>query len=327
MGCTLVVAGGVSRRVGQNGVLIGRERDCDLVTLDPRVSRRHALVRLTPDGAEVVPLGRGPIEINSKARERVHPLADGDRLAIPGLMLTIELRTRRVEQDHDATARFRLERVRGGTFGIVHSPFVLGGGQSDDLIMKSWPENALRLHVAQRNLFIEVVHGKASRNGVELAAGALEPLAIDDELVYRKETLVVRAASPDDATTAVVVGDDLPVCVAIDMLPRGGRVAFSVADGTRSVYLADRKLDLLIALLRPPPPFRAGDIIPDEVLRTIVWPRDSSVTRPEINTLISRCRRVLVEAGLAGPRLLVRASGGGGTRLAIAPDAKVVVTS
>jgi hypothetical protein len=51
------------------------------------------------------------------------------------------------------------------------------------------------------------------------------------------------------------------------------------------------------------------------------------VTRPEINTLISRCRRDLVEAGLAGPRLLERTPGGGATRIRLAPDAEVVVRS
>jgi hypothetical protein len=59
--CVVVVRDGPSRRVGAGGLLIGRQGDCDIVTNDPSVSRRHALVRLTSDGAEVVPLGRAPI--------------------------------------------------------------------------------------------------------------------------------------------------------------------------------------------------------------------------------------------------------------------------
>jgi hypothetical protein len=109
------------------------------------------------------------------------------------------------------------------------------------------------------------------------------------------------------------------------MLPRGGRVVFDLRDGQRAVYLADRGLDFITALLRPPEGYHAGDFVPDEVVRPIVWPRDPSVSRPEINMLISRCRRALVEAGLAGPRLLVRAPGGGATKLALAPGAEVVV--
>lgn len=321
----LVVVNGPSRRVGAKGVLIGRQRDCDIVSLDPRISRRHALVRLTLEGAEIVPLGRGAIEINGKPRERAHALADGDVLDLPGLQLSVELHAQRV--DSDASATFRLERVRGGSFGIVHSPFLLGGGASDDLIIKRWPETALRFHIAQRELFVEVMHGKATRNGAEIETGTLEPLAIGDTLVYRKEAFVVRHAGGHDATTAAGGLEDLPTRVVIEMLPRGGRVVFSVGDGVRGVYFADRGLDLMIALLRPPEPYRAGEVIPDEVVRTIVWPRNPEVTRPEINTLISRCRRALIEAGLAGPRLLLRVSGGGGTQVALSPGAEVIVES
>jgi hypothetical protein len=53
--------------------------------------------------------------------------------------------------------------------------------------------------------------------------------------------------------------------------------------------------------------------------------RKARVARPEINMLISRCRRDLVEAGIAGPHLIERAPGGGGTRLALAPDAEIVM--
>jgi hypothetical protein len=128
-----------------------------------------------------------------------------------------------------------------------------------------------------------------------------------------------------DATTAVASLGDLPTKVVIEMLPRGGRVVFSVDGGERAVYLADRGLDFVTALLRPPAGYAAGDFIPDDVVRVIVWPRDHTVSRPEINMLISRCRRAFVDAGLAGPRLLVRAPGGGGTKLALAPGAEVVV--
>ena len=43
--------------------------------------------------------------------------------------------------------------------------------------------------------------------------------------------------------------------------------------------------------------------------------------------LISRCRKDLVDVGLAGPRLLERAPGGGGTRIALAPNAVVETRS
>ncbi|HEY5946468.1 MAG TPA: hypothetical protein VIV40_13290, partial [Kofleriaceae bacterium] len=168
--------------------------------------------------------------------------------------------------------------------------------------------------------------GKVTRNGSELEVGVMEPLGVGDQITFRKETFVVRQA-PRDATTAVASLNDLPSQVSIEMLPRGGRVVLSMADGERAVFLADKRLDLVIALLRPPSGYEPGDFIPDDVVRPIVWPRNPGVTRPEINVLISRCRRDLIEAGLAGTRLIERSPGGGGTRFALAPGAVVVVES
>jgi len=322
--CVINVPNGPSRRVGPNGLLIGRKQDCDLVSDDPSVSRRHVLVRLTAEGAELVPLGRGPVELNGKKLDKPTVLADGDKLGVPGLVLEVHIDAQR--PDAKASASWRLERERGGSFGLVHSPFVIGGGDGDDLIVKRWPEHALRCHVAQGELYLEPTVEKVTRNGNELEVGAMEPLLVGDVISFRKETFVVRQA-PRDATTAVASINDVPTHVAIEMLPRGGRVVLQTAEGERAVFLADKRLELVIALLRPPSGFQPGDFIPDEVVGSIVWPRNSGVTRTEINVLIGRCRRDLVEAGLAGARLLQRSPGGGGTRFALAPGAVVVVES
>lgn len=320
--CVVIVPNGPSRRVGPSGLLIGRKQDCDIVCADPSASRRHALVRLTADGAEVVPLGRGPVEVNGKRCEKPVALGDGDQLGVPGLVLQVQVEAQR--PDKAASASWRLERAAGGTFGIVHSPFVIGGGDSDDLIVKRWPEQALRFHLAQGELYVEAGVGKVLRNGTEIEQGAMESVVVGDEVSFRKETFSVRQAVRD-ATTAVAGFGELPTRVTIEMLPRGGRVVFATADGDRAVFLADRRLDLLMALLRPPAGYIAGEFIPDDVVGAVVWPRNPGVTRTEINVLISRCRRDLVEAGLAGPRLLERAPGGGGTRVALAPGAVVTV--
>jgi hypothetical protein len=322
--CVINVPNGPSRRVGPNGLLIGRKQDCDLVSDDPSVSRRHALVRLTSDGAELVPLGRGVVELNGKRLDKPAALADGDELGVPGLVLEVHIDAQR--PDAKASASWRLERERGGSFGLVHSPFVIGGDDADDLIIKRWPPHAIRCHVAQGELYVEATASKVTRNGSELEVGSMEQMIVGDTIAFRKETFIVRQ-TPRDATTAVAGINDLPSQVSIEMLPRGGRVVLQTAEGERAVFLADKRLDLIIALLRPPSGFAPGDFIPDDVVRPIVWPRNPGVTRPEINVLISRCRRDLVEAGLAGARLLQRSPGGGGTRFALAPGAVVVVES
>lgn len=324
MRCLLVVPNGPSRRVGPNGLLIGRQQDCDIVATDPSVSRRHALIRLTADGAEAVPLGRSALELNGKKHDRAVDLHDGDELVLPGLQLEIELKAQR--PDATAPAAFRIERARGGSFGVVHSPFSIGGDETDDLIIKRWPAHALRLHLAQGELFVELVAGKATRNAAAIEPGVLEPVAIGDAIQYKVETFTVVAGNHRDVTTMVAALEPLPHRVVVEILPRGGRVTFSIAQGERTVFLADRRLDFLVSLLRPPAGNRPGDFISDDIVRSIVWPRNEAITRPEINMLISRCRRDLIQAGLSGPRLLERAPGGGGTRLALAPDAEIVFT-
>lgn len=321
--CALVLDDGTSRRVGIGGLSIGRARDCDLVLRDPSISRRHALVRVTSEGAEIVPLGRAPIEVNGKPTTAAQLLADGDTLRMPDLAARVEISLAAPSTERGG---FVLERADGASFGIAHSPFVIGSGPTDDLVIKRWPANALALHVAQSELFVEVREGSAARNGEPLELGALEPLEVGDRLAYDGETFTIAHASRV-ATTVVGASGELPTRVAIEMLPRGGRIAFTIGGRERAVYLADRRFDLMVALLRPPSGYQAGELVPDDTVRTIVWPRKPGVSRQEINMLISRCRRDLLDAGIAGPRLVERAPGGGATRFRLAPGAEVVVES
>jgi hypothetical protein len=319
--CTLAIDGGPSRRVGPSGLLIGRQDDCDVVALDPSVSRRHALVRLTAQGAELVPLGRTPIAVNGAPQTKPRELADGDAIELPGLRMTVAIHAHRPAAA--GAAAFRLERAGGGSFGVVHSPFVLGGDARDDLIVAGWPAHALALHLAQRELFLEVTDGTAYRNGEAITAGALEPLAGGDRLAYGDETFVVAHAPLGNATTAIGTPAGLPTAVHIELLPRGGRVVFAIGGGEHTVFLHDRRLDLLTALVRPPGAYRPGDYIPDDVVGAVVWPRNAGASRTDINVLIRRCRGDLVAAGLAGPRLIERSPAGGATRLALATGARV----
>jgi hypothetical protein len=338
--CVVVVPGGPSRRVGPNGILIGRQGDCDIVAADPQVSRRHALIRLTSEGAEVVPLGRHPLDLNGTESSLPVALAHGDVLRLPGLELRIDIAIPKPERD--APAGFVLERAiakekappagsaldpGGGGFRISHTPFTLGGGDTDDLIVKGWPVSAIVFHLAQGELFVEPRADTAERSGQTLAPETLEPLVVGDTLAYRGEAFTIALAPGRVATTAVGSKTELPTRVEIEMLPRGGRVIFTVGAREHAVYLADRRFDLLVALLRPPAGYIAGAFIPDDTVRAIVWPRKPEVSRQEINMLISRCRRDLVDVGLAGPRLLERAPGGGGTRIALADGAVVGLRS
>jgi hypothetical protein len=304
--CIVSVADGASRRVGPSGLLVGRQPDCDIVATDPSVSRRHALVHLTADGVELVPLGKAPVELNGRQITEETLLADRDEIRVPGLVLRVEIELPPI--DTRARPQFVLERG-GATFGITHSPFVVGGGDGDDLIVKHWKPGAFRLHVAQDQLYVEL-------------DGALEPLAVGDHFTYEGERFAIRSTDARVPTTAVGGGGDLPTHVTIEMLPRGGRLVFAIGGREHAVYMPDRRFDLMVALLRG-----QGEVVTDDAVRATVWPRRPEVSRQEINMLISRCRRDLVDAGLAGPRLIERAPGGGGTRVQLAAGARVEILS
>jgi len=316
--CTLVTPDGISRRVGPQGLLIGREDTCDLVVSDPAISRRHALVRASVDGVELVPLGRLPVTHNGAPCERAQLLADGDRIAIGPLEVTV-----RVELPRPGATGSGFRLVRGrSSFGISHTPFVVGGGDTDDLILDGWPAGALRFHVAQGELFVEPA-GDATKNGTPIEAETLEAVGVGDIVGCAGGTFEVAKGEGPAQTTIVGDANALPTRVSIEMLPRGGRVVFTLPTGDRAVYLADRRLDLIAALVKPPAGYAPGDFIPDEVLRPIVWPRNPNVIRSEINVHITRCRKDLLAAGLAGPRLLQRSPTGGATRLALAPGCTI----
>lgn len=317
--CTLVTPDGVSRRVGPQGLLIGRDDTCDVVIADPAISRRHALIRASADGVELVPLGRVPVVHNGSPCERASLLADGDRIEVGGLELVVRVELRRPGAGGSG---FRLVRGRT-TFGISHTPFVVGGGDTDDLIIDGWPPGALRFHLAQRELFVEPTIAAATKNGAALEAETLEAAEVGDVLGCAGSVLEVAKGEGPAQTTITAEAQALPSRVSIEMLPRGGRVVFSLSSGDHAVYLADRRLDLIAALVKPPAGYVAGDFIPDEVLRPIVWPRNPNVIRSEINVHITRCRKDLLAAGLAGPRLLQRSPTGGATRLALAPGCTI----
>lgn len=318
--CALLTPDGASVRVGSQGLLIGREHGCDILITDPAISRRHALIRVGAEGAELVPLGRVPPLLNGDPCNKIHPLAHGDRLQLADQTFVVEL-----EVPKAGTSGSGYCLVRGASsFAISHTPFQVGGAPTDDLTIGGWPAGALRFHVAQNELFVEIVEGTATLGGEPIEVGTLEAVDVGDALGYLDEKLGIAKTSDRAHTTVAMSIAALPSKVTVELLPRGGRVVFALPDGDHTVYLADRRLDLVMALLKPPSEYAPGDFIPDDVLRPLVWPRNPNVIRSEINVHITRVRRDLLAAGLPGPRLLQRSPGGGGTRLALAAGCEVV---
>ena len=321
--CWLQDDQGTRIRLSSAGVLIGREGDCDLVLTDPRASRRHALVRVALDGPEVLPMGRNPTEVNGQLISSTTALKDGDRLSFPGLEFSVGMETE-TSGSTDHTVAWILEREKGGRYGIAHSPYAIGGGADDDLVLEGLPPHALRFLVAQNALFVELgASGTVNEN--PCPAGHLEGLAEDNQITVEGERFTVMVIKTSSEKETFVPQATTPRAVRLQFLPRGGRLFLIFEQNDVSTYLADRRCDLVAGLLHPHKDYQPGSFIPDEILIPRIWPRQPKRGRGDVNTLVYRVRQDLVRSGLNGVMLIERAPGGGATRFVLGPGTKIEI--
>jgi len=319
----LELADGTALRIGAAGLVLGRHRSCDVQLADPSASRRHALLRATLDGVELIVLGRQPVLLGERSCAAIHEVHDGERLRVPGLDGKV-----RVERYQQVVRADYGVRRRGDRFLIRSSPFVVGGGAAAQAVIAGWPEEALRFSIAQGALYVELLGADGLHNGAPLPRETPAALGVGDELGYLGEVLAIEEAEAGDASTWGAGRELLATEVVLYPLPRGGRVVLTFADGERSVYLPGRRFQLISALVAPPPPHAAGEYIPDGDLVPLVWDDTEEVGgRQDLNVLLTRCRQDLVAAGIAATSLLERARGGRATRVRLAPGARVRVES
>jgi hypothetical protein len=314
---------GLAVRIGAEGLLLGRHTACDIQLEAESASRRHALLRPTSDGVELVVLGKRPVQVTRGETETacasVHALHDGDGLVLPGFACRV-----RIETTADSVrSAFRLRRGRE-RFPIHTTPFVVGGGSAAHLAIDGWREHTLTFRVAQGLLYVEAAAAGATQNGTELAVETPHLLALGDEIGCRGEMLIVERAGDGDASTILGNPDALPTSADLMPLPRGGRIKLAFPDGDRTLYLPGRRYKMLAALLAPPAPHKVGDFIPDLDIVALVWDDNDEVGgRQDINVVLARCRRDLVSAGIAATAAIDRAPGGRATRFRLAPPALV----
>jgi hypothetical protein len=310
---------GMSLRIGPAGLLVGRHRSCDLQLADEAASRRHALLRVSLDGVELVVLGRQPVHVNDRACTAVETLRDGDRLRFS----SFECRVRSERSEEPVRVAFCLRHDRE-RLQIHATPYVVGASPNANVVISGWPDEALRFRIAQGVLHIEATGADARIGDAPLEPGIPIVLALGDAVTFRGETFTIELADPGDASTVLTGTTPYPTRVVVEPLPRGGRLTFTFPDGDRAVYLPSRRFQLVSALLQPPSPRVAGEFIPDHVIVPIVWNDDDEVGgRQDINVLLTRCRQDLVAAGIAATSLLERAPGGRATRIVLAPNAQV----
>lgn len=300
-------------------VLIGRSLDCDVVIADDRVSRHHALVRVTEDAAEVVPLGTHLLTLNGEKVDVPKLLRDGDTIDVAGHAFT--LRSEAIA-DFTPPDPWFIERDPGVLVAVGAERFTVGSGGDDRLVIPGWEAAAVALEVVGDRLTLEV-----NADGVHVD-GPTQP---GDIVTLRSGSTVAakgvsfRALSlPSDPSkpTTRPMFDELPTAVTLTFLPRGGNLSVTVGTRTRRVYLADKRCDLVASLLRPIGPYAVGEVIPDAALSARLWGA-SRGGRTDINTLVWRVRKDLAAAGMEDVPLLERCRGG--VRLRVAEGARVSV--
>lgn len=303
---------------------MGRSARCDFVLRDPRGSRSQAIVYVDGDRPKLLVLGKGRTTVNGVPTERETALAEGDRIAVPGMELQVESAPAAIDRDNEGWV---LDRPGGGLVGLSHAPFTIGGHASDDLQVEGWSDHALTLHLAQGRLLL-TAHAALDVDGVPVGRGGLVALSPGSRVTYAGQTLRVIAGGDFGNGSTVLTGAGTdpahPDRVELEFLPRGGRLRVNVASKQYGVFLPGQRCDLMALLLQPPEPHRPGDILEDDLVISRVWPTQSR-TRLDLNTLIYRLRRDLVRAGIDATTFVVRAAGGGGTRLGLAKDVDIRV--
>ncbi len=296
-------------RVPAGGLLLGRGERCEVLSGDVRAHRRHAFVLPHPDGVEVTPLGTNPTHVDGETIRGPTLAAAGGTLAIPGCRFSVV-----ATAGERGGSAWCLEGEGGQVFGMTQSPFTVGGGARDDLSVPAWPPGLLSLHEAQGALFV-VATGEALCDGEPLAIDDMRPVGPGCRLSASGVEFQVTMATGADVKTAVADDADLPSRIEVEYLPRGARARFAFGSEVVTVWLSEMRADLITGLLRPPPGVSDSAFISDEYLINRIWPRQPEKNNLDLNTLISRVRKALVESGVDGSRLLERSPGGGGTRL------------
>jgi hypothetical protein len=311
-------------RVGFGGVVLGREERCEIISRDPGASRRHALVAPTSGGLELMHTGLNPTCHNDTPVDGVIRLADGDRVSIPGRKLTVVIERGTARELPPA---WLLDDGAGQVYGVAQSPFSIGGSAEDDLSIPAWPPAAVKLSLVQGELLVEAAC-PVERNGEPIEVGEYEPLIHGDVLSLAGEQLTaISIGGGSQATTVAQDADALPSRLEFQFFPRGGRLHLGMPTGQVTVWLSELRADLVAALLTRRAGHTETDYLDDEWLISQVWPGQPEKDKRDLNLLVHRVRKALVDGGLNGKRLLERVPKGGATRFRRRPGAAVTFVS
>jgi len=306
---------GWRRRIPVSGLLVGRASGCDVVLTSRSVSRQHALLRLTLDGPEIVPLGSNPVLVGGRPLDRKTVVEVGADIQFGEVRFTL------VEDPGPTPAPWvwQLVVADGESHGVLRTPMSIGGGAADDLILAEWVPGAVILHllgdglVAEAGPAIEIAGADSDsgfstlEHGSVITANGRSVTVVQERLGDGEHTL--RNSEPGASR------------VALRFRERGGEVEIDWQSRVARFFLPDLQFDLLAALLQPPA--TPGQFVDDTVVFSRIWGAGATFDRKQLNLLIHRARKSLLAAGLDGKELIARAPAGGETRFVVTPGATV----
>lgn len=302
--------------------LVGRSRDCDVVLLDERVSRHHALFRVVEEGVELIALGQLPVVVNGVPVGAARRLTEGDVVDVAGVTFTLR-RADPVESAADV--HWFAERTAGVLVRVGAERLTVGGGAGDHLAIPGWGPGAVALATVGSRLVAEVLSEGVAIDGPPRGLGDLVTLRSGARVEHRGSSFRVLALPADPSRpTRKPDLDALPNAVTLTFLPRGGQLAVTVGARILKLYLSEKRCELVACLIQPPTPYAAGELIPDAVIASRLWPSGGG-GRTEINTLVWRVRKDLASAGFDDVSLIDRA--GGGLRLCLAEGGRSAIAS
>lgn len=306
---------GWRRRIDAGGLSLGRRESCEVVLEDPRASTLQTLLLPGPEGLELRSIGRNATSVNGSPVARAR-LAEGDVIEVPGARFT-------VRRGRQAAAGW-VVHTSVGRFGLSGGAVVLGGGEAVDLQLPGLRGRVAALRVVSASVLLEALAPVEVR-GEAVDIGGVEELLPGDEVRVGGQVFTLQAVRGQAAPT--VGGTALPVRAEFSFLATGGRLVLAFADGREcAVELSELRARLVALLLKPPGGLEAGELVPDEDLLPRIWPGQPRRGRLDLNTLVHRTRKDLLEAGVNPAPVLVRPRAGGSVALRVARGAVVTVS-
>lgn len=312
------LADGSRLRVKAGGLLLGRGRDCDVRVLEPRASSRHALIRMGAKALEIVHLGQNPTLTDGSpcAPGRIIPLQDGSTVQIPGLSARVDVD----QTDEFETVGWAIATDKETLHPVNFSPFLVGGGDHDDLILPGLPPGVLTLTLSQGALYfwssLDV-----TLDGRSVPSGECQPLQPGWSILVGDRLLAISDEAGDGFATTMLAEDALlPEAIRLERLPKkaGARLTVLVNGRELSAPLTHNQALLTEVLLDPPECGPEAGWVSDKAISETLWPDRPVMGREDVNRELKRLRQRLHDHGLTGYQWIRKHDTGGFTRFVLA---------